>query len=130
MIFNQPIYLDTHIVVWLYENKLSNFKQNLLEIMDNNALLVSPMVRLELQYLYEIKRINDNSDKILNELSQSIELTVCGKNWNDIVTIANAIDFTRDAFDRLIVAHAKLNNNYLISKDTSIRQNYSNTLCI
>lgn len=44
------------------------------------------------------------------------------------MTIANGIDFTRDAFDRLIVAHAKLNNNYLISKDTHIRQNYPNAL--
>lgn len=96
--------------------------------MDSNALLVSPMVRLELQYLYEIKRINDMPDKILNELAQSIELKICGKHWNDIVTIANGIDFTRDAFDRLIVAHAKLNNNYLITKDTHIRQNYPNAL--
>lgn len=48
--------------------------------MDSNALLVSPMVRLELQYLYEIKRINDTPDKILNELAQSIELKICGKH--------------------------------------------------
>lgn len=53
------IYLDTHVVVWLYcglTDKLSDLAKSLI---DDHEVYVSAIVRLELQYLYEIKRIKD-----------------------------------------------------------------------
>jgi len=53
------IYLDSHIVVWLYTGltqKLSNLAK---ELINNNEIFISPIVRLELQYLYEIGRVTE-----------------------------------------------------------------------
>jgi len=38
------------------------------------------------------------------------------------------LDFTRDPFDRIIVADASINNSQLISKDQIIKMNYKNTV--
>ncbi len=63
------IYLDTHVVVWLYSglaDKLSTLTKSLI---NENKVYISAIIRLELQYLYEIKRITDEPDVIINDLS-------------------------------------------------------------
>ncbi|NET59149.1 MAG: type II toxin-antitoxin system VapC family toxin [Symploca sp. SIO2E6] len=118
------IYLDTHVVVWLYgglKNKLSDLAKSLI---NDHEVYVSPIVRLELQYLYEIGRVRDKSDVILMDLSNRISLRVCQKDFNLIVGQALGINWTRDPFDRVIVAHAQLNQNILLSKDQNILANY------
>ncbi|NES20143.1 MAG: type II toxin-antitoxin system VapC family toxin [Symploca sp. SIO3E6] len=118
------IYLDTHVVVWLYGglgNRLSDLAKSLI---NDHEIYVSPIVRLELQYLYEIGRVRDESDVILLDLSNRIGLRVCQKDFNLIIGQALEINWTRDPFDRVIVANAKLNQNMLLSKDQNILANY------
>lgn len=128
MIFHNEVYLDTHAVVWLYTKELNKFSKNGLEILKNNYLLISPMAKLELQYLYDKNRVNASPDQVINSLRQVIHLNICQKNWLDIVNVALTCDFTRDAFDRLIVAHAMLNNSILISKDSNLTKHYQNCI--
>lgn len=118
------IYLDTHIVVWLYAGRVEKFSPQARDLINDNEIYISPVVRLELQYLYEIERITVKPDDIVSDLSDRIGLTVCDKNFNSIVSWALAVDWTRDPFDRIIVAHADLNHNILISKDQSILTHY------
>ena len=126
MIFQADVYLDTHAVIWLYTKELNRFSKNTLEILRNNYLLISPMVKLELQYLYDKKHVNAPPDQVINSLKQVIHLKICQKNWLNVVNVALTCDFTRDAFDRLIVAHAMLDNSILISKDTNLTEHYTN----
>ncbi|WP_230458629.1 PIN domain-containing protein [Microcystis aeruginosa] len=51
------IYLDTHIVVWLYAGLTAKLSDCAKHLINENELYISPIVRLELQYLYEIGRI-------------------------------------------------------------------------
>jgi len=51
------IYLDTHIVVWLYAGLSDRFSDLAKSLIDSHDLYISPMVRLELKYLNEIGRI-------------------------------------------------------------------------
>lgn len=67
-----PLYLDTHAVVWLYNNELHKFPTSTLELIDNSWLLISPMVILELEYLYEIKRLNTQATVIYKTLQQEV----------------------------------------------------------
>ncbi len=124
MISRHKIYLDTHTVIWLYLMEMDRFSDKVIDLLKNNYLFVSPMVKLELQYLYEIKRLNDSPEMILQSLKQSINLSICQKSWLDVVNMALTCDFTRDAFDRLIVAHAMLDNSILISKDSNLTKHY------
>lgn len=81
-------------------------------------------MRLELQYLYEIKRLKDKPDVILLDLAEKIALKICNHNFNDIISASLTITWTRDPFDRIITANALLNNNILLSKDENILNNY------
>ncbi|MEC4816531.1 MAG: PIN domain-containing protein [Scytonema sp. PMC 1069.18] len=118
------IYLDTHVVAWLYSgltDKLSTLAKSLI---NDNEIYISAIVRLELQYLYEIKRITDEPDAIIADLSEQIGLKICNKNFNDIISITLTMNWTRDPFDRIITANAQINNNILLSKDQNILNNY------
>ena len=119
------IYLDTPIVVWLYAGLLEKFSQSIKIYLNENEILISPIVRLELQYLYEIERVKDPAHVIVADLSDRIGLGVCEKDFNAVISQAITIKWTRDPFDRVIVAHADLNNNILISKDQNILEHYT-----
>lgn len=119
------IYLDTHVVVWLFMNDIDRFSKKTIELLNNSDIYISPVVKLELQYLYEIKRINFSSKDIVTDLSISIGLGICEKKMDDIVEKAILFNWTRDPFDRMIVANASVNNDYLITKDKAILKNYT-----
>lgn len=122
------IYLDTHAVVWLYDDTDKKFSNKAKEEIRNNDLSISQMVRLELQYLYEIGRIKTHPEAILKYLNQSIGLIVSDSNSVAIFDHAIEIDWTRDVFDRLIVAQAMVDNATLITKDKTIRANYDKAI--
>lgn len=119
------IYLDTHILVWLYAGLLEKFSQSIKAFLNENEILISPIVRLELQYLYEIDRVKESSNVIVADLSDRIGIKVCQKDFNAVVSQAMKYTWTRDPFDRVIVAQAELNDNILISKDNHILENYA-----
>lgn len=118
------IYLDTHVVVWLYAGLTERFSVATQTMLDDEDLLISPVVRLELQYLYEINRITVTADTVIVDLAQRIGLAVCPKPFNDIITQATQITWTRDPFDRILVAHAALDQLPLLSKDQTILTHY------
>ena len=116
------IYLDTHVTLWLYEKILSKFSQSALKLIEENELLISGMVFVELQFLYEIKRINLPSHEIITELKRTLGLQICELSLNDIAEKACKLSWTRDPFDRIIVANAMLNNKPLVTKDKNIHK--------
>ncbi len=120
------IYLDTHVVVWLYVGLSEKFSQQTKELINENEIYISTIVRLELQYLYEIQRLTDESNTIVSDISNRIGLKVCDKNFNTIIAQSLEITWTRDPFDRIITANATLNNNILVTKDQNILDNYTN----
>src|SRR5262245_8585310 len=116
------IYLDTHVVLWLYEGLLKKLTQTARRSIDECELLISPMVRLELQYLHEIRRSTQPANAILSELRAQIGLTVCELPFDQVVRKAAESTWTRDPFDRLIVASAACRNFRLLTKDVGIRR--------
>ncbi len=114
------IYLDTHVVVWLFSGAIDKLSETARECIEERELLVSPMVVLELEFLYEIGRIRYRHDVIVNSLSQSIDLKVCTLPFATIAKEATRHTWTRDPFDRLIVANAVCNDSELLSRDRNI----------
>ena len=123
------IYLDTHVVVWLYATGTQKLSQAALdEIESTEDLRISPMVRLELQYLHEIERVNQPAIEVIDELENTIGLTICQASFPAIAKRAEAHNWTRDPFDRLIVAQAELFQAKLITKDQRIHDHYEYAL--
>ena len=62
------IYLDTHVVVWLFSGQHAIFSPLAITTLEKEDLLISPVVSLELEYLLETGRTIYHADKIFNEL--------------------------------------------------------------
>lgn len=118
------IYLDTHAVVWLYAGEISKFSTSGKNLINQHELIISPIVKLELQYLYEINRISKKPNTIINDLHKRIGLKVCKKPFKDITEKSLNLNWTRDPFDRIIVANAEIDNSILLTKDESILKKY------
>ncbi len=119
-------YLDTHIVVWLYAGLVDKFTPKAREEIDSNDSVISQFVRLELQYLYEIGRIKVKPNRILGALTREIDLKISDCPLNSIIEEALKIDWTRDVFDRLLVAEAMRDQSIsLITADKKIREKFS-----
>lgn len=118
------IYLDTHVVVWLFSGRHELFSSAAINAMENEGLLISPIVTLELEYLFETGRIVHHADKIIDELSESIGLSVCDQPFEKVIVEALKLKWTRDPFDRIITAQASIKKSRLLSKDATITSHY------
>ena len=119
------IYLDTHVAAWLYagaDDRMSRAARSSLR--DSDDIRVSPMVRLELQRLFEVGRVATPATKVMDELHTALGLTVCDASFVAVAHLAEDLTWTRDPFDRLIVAHAALHDAPLVTKDGTLHQNY------
>ena len=117
-------YLDTHVAAWLYGGHLSNLSETARQEIAKEPLLISPMVLLELQLLFEIKRAKDPASKVAEHLARDLGVTVCDHPFPLVAASGMDIKWTRDPFDRLIVAHAAANDAPLLTKDERIRRHY------
>jgi PIN domain nuclease of toxin-antitoxin system len=121
-------FLDTHITIWLYEKRLDLLSEKAKQYIEENDLFISPAVKLEIEYLFEIERIKDNSETICNFLERNMDLKIEKSSFSEIIKISLNEKWTRDPFDRIIVAHSKLKDYTLISKDKKINKNYFRTI--
>jgi PIN domain nuclease of toxin-antitoxin system len=123
------IYLDTHAAILLWEGKANSFDRATRAAIDHEPdIRVSPIVELEMQFLWEIRRLKPTPEQILAILLADIGVTVCRRSFIDVVRESAAERWTRDPFDRMIVGHARLSEATLITLDRTIQQNYDRAL--
>lgn len=118
------IYLDTHVLVRLYQGDVEKLTNTVRREIEHHELLVSPAAILELEYLHEIGRLQTSAIKLMDALAADLRAKVCGIPFQQIVEQALNEKWSRDPFDRLIVAHAKAGDAALITKDEYIRRHY------
>lgn len=116
------ILLDTHLLVWLYEDPQQLVPAAVRRRLDREALALSPFVRLELQYLYEVERVSVPSDVIVDDLMPRLELTLTDPPSALVCEVATTLGWTRDPFDRLLAAQAVATETPLVTKDRTIRR--------
>lgn len=117
-------FLDTHAVVFLWEAERERFGTAALELLDRSALFVSPIVRLELALLHEIGRIAPRADEVLGALASEVGLAESDDRLAEIVRESLRYPWTRDPFDRVLVATAALHRAPLITRDDRIRAHF------
>jgi PIN domain nuclease of toxin-antitoxin system len=117
------ILLDTHVVVWLYDDPERLVPPPVRDRLNRESLALSPFVRLELQYLHEVGKLSVPAQTIVDELAPKLELELTDPPSAQVCQAAVALDWTRDPFDRLISAQAVATACTLVTKDRTIRQN-------
>lgn len=120
-------WLDTHAAIWLCTCDVPLSDAALGEI-ETAELRISPMVLLEMQFLLEIGRLNATPRDSLAILRRDFDLSVCKLPFEDVTEASHSETWTRDPFDRLIVAQAKLGQGKLIMKDRMIQQHFAGAL--
>lgn len=116
------LYLDTHVVVWLYAGLTDQLGEQAKKMINDHDLFISPMVELELVYLHETKKITKTANIILHELQSRIGLQQCDLPFETVINKAVSLNWTRDPFDRLIVAQALCGKGKFLTKDRTIRK--------
>ena len=114
------LHLDTHVVIWLYEGTAARLPDAVQRRLEAEELAISPMVDLELHLLAEIGRIAEPAVVLLDDLARSVGLRVSDHPFSGVVAAARDVTWTRDPFDRLIVAQAIAEDARLLTKDQRI----------
>ncbi len=122
-------YLDTNVVVRLSQGNLPRIGSQTRKILEQAVLLISPIVLIELEFLYEIARIKLSARDILKKVDHEIGVRVCELPFALVADAAIDEKWTRDPFDRTIVAQAKANGfAFLVSADEEIAEHYPRTI--
>jgi PIN domain nuclease of toxin-antitoxin system len=122
------IYLDTHVVVWLYAGEHNRFARTARRLIETEPLLISPVLLLELALLEETGRIRARAQTIITELQELVALSICDLPFAEVSIASLQQKWTRDPFDRLIVAQAFARGVRLITKDRFIRRHFKNAV--
>ncbi len=91
-------HLDTQVVVWLAAGETEKLSPTAAEAIRKSGLAISPMVLLELQYLYEIKRILKEPLALLNDIDTQIGLKVQDASFAGVLHTALFETWTHDPF--------------------------------
>jgi PIN domain nuclease of toxin-antitoxin system len=125
----ETAYFDTNVVLWLAQGSLESLSAKATALLETASLLVSPVVLVELEYLHEAGRIRLAARDIQRKIEHELGVRLCDLPFPLIAGAALDESWTRDPFDRLIVAHAKASGfASLISADEEIARHYPRTV--
>jgi PIN domain nuclease of toxin-antitoxin system len=97
------ILLDTNAVIWMH--RLDRRARPLTRA---GRLYVSPATMLELQFLVEVGRVRLRRGAIAADVLHDDRWLIDSPPSADWFELAATVGWTRDPFDRLIAAHARL----------------------
>lgn len=117
------LHLDTHVAVWLAAGDVRRLRP-IASRLRRGPLYVSPVVVLEMELLREIGRIREPVDEVLDVLAEH-GVAVAPGDLGDVGEEARTLSWTRDPFDRLIVAHASASRATLLTADETIQKNFA-----
>ena len=122
------IYLDTNVVLWLAGAPEQLSPAARATINSHDRLLFSPMVELEVEYLYETGRIQRSAADVIAHLRGVLNLQACDRSFSAVVAKARDFKWTREPFDRIITAQAAIGDDPLLTRDKIIRANYAHAI--
>lgn len=117
------IHLDTHVLAWLYAGERDRFSARARKLLEREELMVSPMAVLELQYLFEVKRISQPGRLVFDDLAGRVGLRLSDQPLSEVVSASLPLGWTRDPFDRMICAQALSQGAALLTADRTIHEN-------
>jgi PIN domain nuclease of toxin-antitoxin system len=110
-------------VGWLYEGADRRIPNAVRHLIESREPFVSPIVELELTYLYEVGRVTEPAEAPLSALRKTIGLQAADVSLAALVQAAAKLTWTRDPFDRMIAAQAIVTDSPLVTADRTILAN-------
>jgi PIN domain nuclease of toxin-antitoxin system len=115
--------LDTHFLLWILTEatRLDEFPW----LEDHRPWGVSPVAFLELQFLGEIGRLEVKTPELVDAVLADRRFVVDEPPLLVLVRAALDVGWTRDPFDRLLVAHSTARRVPLCTVDRRLRDRHS-----
>jgi PIN domain nuclease of toxin-antitoxin system len=110
-------------VGWLYEGTDQRIPAAVRNLIETGQPFVSPIVELELTYLYEVGKVTEPAAAPLTALRKTIGLQIADVSAAALVQAAAKLHWTRDPFDRMIAAQAIVADAPLLTADRNILAN-------
>lgn len=117
------LHLDTHVAIWLAAGEKRRLRPVQARLR-GGSLRISPVVVVEMEILREIGRIHGPVTEVLDVLLEDYGVERAAGDMGEISDRARPLGWTRDPFDRFIVAHAIASNATLITADETIRKHF------
>jgi PIN domain nuclease of toxin-antitoxin system len=117
------IHLDSHILIWAHAGR-SKLTSTARRLLDREACLISPAVLLEIDGLFELRRIPDDASTIFTSVARALNVQILDTAFIDVIDAARTFAWTHDPFDRLIVANAMVEGARLLTADHQILDNF------
>lgn len=108
---------------WLYEGADRRIPTAVRNLIETGQPFVSPIVELELAYLYEVGKVTESAAAPLSALRKTIGLQIADIPAAALVQAATGLSWTRDPFDRMIAAQAIVADAPLVTADKTILAN-------
>lgn len=124
----QSVFIDTHVLCWLYEGNTRKLSKRARVVLEKNDLSVSAAVILETQLLKEIGRLRVAGRQMVAALQSILNISIDDASLDAVVESAESLSWTRDPFDRLIVANVIVQGGRLVTQDYDIRKNFRNAV--
>lgn len=119
------IHLDTHVVIWLYAGNVKDLSRLVADrITSDDDVAISPIVALEIDFLREVGKVTESGETMIADLGRRLALRLARSPFADVVAAARSLVWTRDPFDRLIVAQAVADHASLATRDRVIRRHF------
>ncbi len=117
------ILLDTNAVIWI----LSGHDRAAPLLETPARLFLSPVSLLEIQFLVEVGRLSP-FDKGVSSLSDDPRWYLDSPSSEVLFRASLDVGWTRDPFDRLLVAHARCRRLRVATGDSYLMEKLSNAL--
>lgn len=112
------ILLDTNAVVW----SLGDHPRAAPLFTGGRHLRLSPVSLLEIRFLIEVGRLELAAGRSVAEIAEDPRWTLDSPSSARLFTVALDLDWTRDPFDRLLVAHARYRRWRLATGDRLLKE--------
>jgi len=122
------IFIDTHVLMWLHDGLTGRLSSAAIAAIERGRLYIPAISELELQYLHEIGRFRPTAAQAVRVLAEEIGLRRGDFPFSTVVAEALDLVWTRDPFDRLIVAETLVAGGKLVTKDEAIRAHFAAAL--
>jgi PIN domain nuclease of toxin-antitoxin system len=114
--------LDTHFLIWLIlgSRRLAEFPW----VERHRPWGISPVSFLEIQFLAEIGRLSVRNPEFTKTVMEDPRFTVDDVPLATVVRHGLGLTWTRDPFDRMLVAHSLARRVALCTTDRDIRRHH------
>lgn len=114
--------------MWLAERRVAPLSATAQRLIDREELQISPMVAMELETLREAGKLRSEPDRILAVLERDHSVRRSQATFDLVIAAARTFSWTRDPFDRLIVANAMADRVRLLTADELILRHFKDAV--